>query len=65
MHFVQFDGHASRGPPKRRNVTDVTEILGKCRNHLGSRKNLKKGLKIPKKTVRSLFRSVYIYLVEF
>ena len=39
-HFVQFDGHASRGPPNRRNVTDVTVILGKCRNHLGSRRNV-------------------------
>jgi hypothetical protein len=26
-HFIQFVSHASRGPPKRRNVTVVTGIF--------------------------------------
>ena len=49
------------GPP---NVTDVTEILGKCRNHLGSGKNLKKKPKNSKKILCSLFRAGYFYLVK-
>src|SRR5258707_11371142 len=35
-HFIKFGSHASRGPPKRRNVTEVTLIFLKCRTCLGS-----------------------------
>jgi hypothetical protein len=38
-HFVQFGSHASRTPPKSLNVTDVTELWTKCRNHLEIQKN--------------------------
>jgi len=41
---------------------DFGQVLESFRK---SKKNIKKGLKIPKKIIRSLFRSVYIYLVKF
>ena len=33
-HFIQFSSHASRGPPKCRNVTFVMAIFMVCRIHL-------------------------------
>jgi len=33
-HFIQFGSHASRGPPKCRNVMVVTAIFMVCRIHL-------------------------------
>ena len=63
-HFIQFDGHMSQGPLKHRNSMDVTEILGKCWNHLGSQKKSQKRPKNSEKNHTQPFHSVYIYIVK-
>ena len=64
-HSVQFD-HMSQGPLKHQNSMDVTEILGKCWNHLGSpKKSQKRPKNLKKKVVHSLFHSIYFCLVKF
>ena len=44
-HLIHFGSHASRGLPNWRNVTLVTVILAKCRNHLEIRNKCLKSSK--------------------
>ena len=57
-YFIQFGSNASRSPQICRNVTQVTHILVKCRNHLKiRRKCIKNTKKIPEACPLHLCRS--------